>query len=226
MRDKDCYPDTNILINKLDIRNQEQLDQFESAMFDLALIQLQEETFTINSIFDIFKIHKILFEEVYSWAGKQRKVNIYKEELVLSGRSVQYESHSEIKKSIDLIEEKFKALDWEHRNIIDDIIFLIAKIWKVHPFREGNTRAILTFLYLLLKQNNFELNTKLIGDNAKYFRNALVMASLDEYSEYQYLETILKDALSTNKTILIKNKYETINDIEMGKYKYNYHTIK
>ena len=69
-------------------------------------------------------------------------------------------------------------------------------MWKIHPFREGNTRSVVVFLYFLAKQNNLELDTKLVGDNAKYFRNALVMASIDEYSESNYLNKILKDALN------------------------------
>ena len=98
-------------------------------------------------------------------------------------------------------------------------------MWKIHPFREGNTRSVVVFLYFLAKQNNLELDTKLIGDNAKYFRNALVMASIDEYSESNYLNKILKDALNKNNDNK-ENKYKTVNNIEMENYKYNYHVIK
>ena len=42
MSDKNCYPNTNILINKANIKNQKQLDEFESVMFNLSLIKMQE----------------------------------------------------------------------------------------------------------------------------------------------------------------------------------------
>jgi len=38
MSDKNCYPNTNILINKTNIKNQKQSDEFESVMFNLSLI--------------------------------------------------------------------------------------------------------------------------------------------------------------------------------------------
>ena len=65
MSDKNCYPNTNILINKANIKNQKQLDEFESVMFNLSLIKMQEEGFVIKPVYDLFNIHKILFGEVY-----------------------------------------------------------------------------------------------------------------------------------------------------------------
>lgn len=61
MSDKNCYPNTNILINKANVKNQKQLDEFESVMFNLSLIKMQEEGFVIKSVYDLFNIHKILF---------------------------------------------------------------------------------------------------------------------------------------------------------------------
>ena len=51
------------------------------------------------------------------------------------------------------------------------------------------------------------------------------MASIDEYSESNYLNKILKDALNKNNDNK-ENKYKTVNNIEMENYKYNYHVIK
>jgi hypothetical protein len=57
------------------------------------------------------------------------------------------------------------------------------------------------------------------------------MASLDEYSEYQYLENILKDAIFGHKQVskqntLKSNKYEQVKNVQMKDYKYNYHLHK
>ena len=41
-------------------------------------------------VHSIFKIHKILFDNVYDWAGKSRTINIYKSEPILNGLSVEY----------------------------------------------------------------------------------------------------------------------------------------
>lgn len=55
---------------------------------------------------------------------------------------------------------------------------MIAEIWEVHPFREGNTRTVSVFAFLFLKQYGYDLNAELLSRHAKYFRNALVMAAL------------------------------------------------
>lgn len=86
-------------------------------------------------------------------------------------------------------------------------------------------------MYFFLKTHGFSLDEKLLKTHAAFFRNALVMASLDEYSEYQYLENILSDAIiyKINRKQIKKegvHKYAKIKDIEMKNYKYNYHQQK
>lgn len=75
------------------------------------------------------------------------------------------------------------------------------------------------------------MDEKLLKKHAAFFRNALVMASLDEYSEYQYLENILSDSIiyKVNRKTIKKettHKYEKIKDVEMKDYKYNNHQHK
>ena len=77
-----------------------------------------------------------------------------------------------------------------------------------------------------MKKFNFKLNMDFIGEHSKYFRNALVLASIGEYSEYNYLELILSDAISVRKMIDGEKKYQTIKDYNLEKYEYNYHQIK
>ena len=54
-----------------------------------------------------------------------------------------------------------------------------------------------------------------------------MLASIGEYSEYNYLEEILKDSISF-KTVDgdLNIKYQTINGYNLDKYEYNYHSSK
>ena len=97
---------------------------------------------------------------------------------------------------------------------------LIAGIWKVHPFREGNTRTISAFAFLLLRQYGHTFNAELIKENAKYFRNVLVMASLKEYAEYQYLQKILVDSIGEDNVVTSSDKYKKIKDYNVEDYTY------
>lgn len=169
----------------------------------------------------------MLFENVYDWAGEIRKINIYKEEPVLAGLSVQYEDYNKIKRSITNLNKKFLNTQWEELSkteIVDNIVRFFSSLWRIHPFREGNTRSVSTLMFLFIRNMNLKLNQDFIKEHAKYFRNALVLASIGEYSEYEHITNFLKDAISY-KTI-DSAKYKTIKNYEVDKYQYNYHSYK
>ena len=75
-----------------------------------------------------------------------------------------------------------------------------------------------------MKQIGFKTNVTFIGEHAKYFRSALVMASIDQYSEYEHLTNILLDSVSSKKAE--DGKYQTIREYEVDKYEYRKHEYK
>ena len=229
MKDPYVYEGTNVLINLADIKDQEILDNYETTLSRIAIIEIIKSNIDIISINDIYKIHERLFKEVYSWAGKARTINIYKIEPVLNGLSVNYSDYRSIDKDLKNIQNEINSFDWNNsskKELIHQIAVIIAKIWQVHAFREGNTRTICLFLYFFMKKYNLKLNIDFIGEHSKFFRNALVLASIDEYSEYEHLELILMDATSLKKIVSGEKKYQTIKDYNLDKYKYNYHQMK
>lgn len=226
MDDIYVYDGTNVLINKRNIRSNEELDQFENAMTSLAIININRN-FKFRDLNDIYEIHRALFENVYDWAGDTRKINIYKEEPVLAGLSVQYEDYKKIKISVTNLNKKFLNTKWEELSkseIIDNIVRFFSALWQIHPFREGNTRSVSTLMFLFIRKMNLKLNHDFIKEHAKYFRNALVLASIGEYSEYEHITDFLKDAISFK--IIDSEKYKTIKNYELDKYQYNYHNYK
>ena len=68
----------------------------------------------------------------------------------------------------------------------------------MHPFREGNTRICITFLWHYLNAKNVAFHVELIRNNPMYVRDSLVMAN---YDRKDYLNKIIKDALLTPNTI-------------------------
>lgn len=234
MSDPYLYDKTNVLKNLMGIKDQDSLDDYENTVVNLSLLKLINEDYKIEHTSDIFDIHRRLFSEVYEWAGKARIINIEKTEPVLDGLSVQYEIASNIKKALNHIHNQYFDKLWStygSTSLIYELTRYIASIWKIHPFREGNTRAISTYMVFFLKRHGFSLDEKLLKTHAAYVRNALVMASLGEYSDYQYLEKILGDAImhastSGKKTSAQSNRYEKIKNIKMKNYTYNYHHQK
>ena len=226
MKDIYVYENTNVLINKLNIRDLKELDKAEGVLVTTNLISVLNNPFPIKSTLDIKKIHKLLFSDLYDWAGQTRKMNMYKSEPVLDGLSVNYSEYTHIDDDLKKLDNYFKSINWKNlskKDTIDYIVQLISRLWRIHCFREGNTRTVTTFLYLFMKQINLKVDTKFIGEHAKFFRNALVMASIDQYSEYEHLTEILMDSISTKvKT----GDYKTIRQYEVDKYEYTTHKYK
>lgn len=227
MKDPYVYDGTDVLINLGNFTNQDKLDEFESAMFKLAFISINEN-YHIKSTEDIFNLHKTVFSNVYKWAGQPRKINIYKSEQILNGLSVEYSDYKNIKKEIKKLDSEFKQikLNKDINITITKIATLISKLWKIHAFREGNTRIVGLFLFFWMKDLGIDLNSNFLGEHAKYFRNALVLSCIGEYSEQKYLINILNDSINTKAIINNNNKYKSINGYNLDNYKYNYHHIK
>lgn len=67
---KGCYPDTTVLVNKLGIKNQEELNNIEKQFVLLRSSQAEQETVFEDVDFNFYKnLHKQLFDDLYEWAG-------------------------------------------------------------------------------------------------------------------------------------------------------------
>lgn len=227
MIDPYVYEGTNILKNKFDIRNAESLKETEADYIGAAITMLRMQNIKIKSMFDCQKIHKELFGDLYSWAGKFRTIDIYKGESILDGKSIDYVFAFYIKQAIEDLDKEFKTVNWKtlyEKEIIEKICYFISELWHIHPFREGNTRTTAILLYFLIKQNGLHVNYDFLANNSKYFRNALVLSSLYSSSKKEYLLGIVSDSI-TLKNISSK-KYENIDGYEVNKYAYTDHTMK
>lgn len=74
-----CYPDSDVLINKLDLRDQKQLDRAESKLVTIRLTELYMRP--IKGIFDLShlqNIHYYIFQDIYPFAGELREEPIAK----------------------------------------------------------------------------------------------------------------------------------------------------
>jgi len=229
MKDPYLYEDSDVLINKANIKDRILLDEFENRMTTLGLITILKTDIKIIDVKDIFQIHKTLFLNVYEWAGQKRTINIFKNEPILNGLSIDYTNFNQINKELETVKATYFKQKWEllsKEDFMHLFTRMIAKIWQIHPFREGNTRVISAFGLLFLKQNGYKFDVDIIAKNAKYFRNALVMTSLNEYAEYHYLQNILLDAVEGKLLEPSSSKYNKIKNYDVNKYEYNYHEVK
>lgn len=224
---RDPYIDENgVLKNKLGITNDEELKEAEKDIAFVKLIgveELEKETVNANLLKDI---HKYLFNDIYDWAGEYRTVPIYKEEVVLPGLSLEYAQPKDIEKRLEQEFENLNSIEWSNKKIDELSLQLtksLARIWRVHPFRDGNTRTVLTFANVFSKMKGFNLDMSNILDNlsrkedengriTQYsVRDKFVLAALDEkdYPEPEHLQAILKKSMHSG----IKNQISSLKNI-------------
>ena len=72
-------PKSGILRNLQDITDEDDLVFVESGAISKRLDELYEKPLKIKGIESLFEIHKHLFQDLYSWAGKKRTVEISKD---------------------------------------------------------------------------------------------------------------------------------------------------
>lgn len=229
MRNDDpyLYKNTDTLINKLNIKNAEILEQYEADSVAGLMLSLRMSGLIIESVFDIQKIHKKIFGHIFEWAGEFRTITMYKKEQILNGFSVDYTPAGYIEDEMQQLDKKFKSIPWDVLTDFEKVLFIsdiTQELWQIHCFREGNSRSVGLFLYFLLKQNGFNLNTKFLGDNSIYFRNSLVLASIGYRSKKEYLRGLIMDCVSYKEPNT--NKYKSIGGIEYEKYVSLPHTIE
>ncbi|WP_394875495.1 Fic/DOC family protein [Clostridium neonatale] len=219
MRDPYLYEDVDVLKNKLGIKDAEKLEDAEAAITLSNLLDVEEFGVGEFNIKKLKDIHKHIFGDIYEWAGEFRKVNIEKSEKVLYGLSVQYSPYESIEKDAKNAIDKFNRIEWKELNldeIAEKLSKCTAELWKVHCFREGNTRTTITFAETFAKSKGITIDKELLKDNSKYVRDSLVLSSIGQYSEYNHLIKIIKDSISIKKDINI----DKIKDGELKKERY------
>ena len=178
-----CYHDTNVLKNKLNIRDLDTLKQFEEEIVSAKSYEL-----IINPISGhfskthLFNIHRYLFGDVYSFAGKIRREQIYK------GDTMFYPSDcidNELNKVFDKI-KSYKNNTFDEKDLFDFTAYIMAELNIIHPFREGNGRAIREFIRQWMLKFGYSLN----WGNAS--RDDILNASIMSVDDYRALVLILK----------------------------------
>ena len=161
---------TDILKNIPNIKNEQQLKEYEKEISTKRLAELIDEP--IEGEFDIkhlYKIHEYLFQDIYEWAGQTRTVTMQKQTIFLEPEKIdKYVTVAlkEAKEDIKKIKNEYQLADYLSK-LFYNLIF-------AHPFREGNGRTIREFIRQLINSLNFDFGSYDI-DYSKINQNNLAM---------------------------------------------------
>lgn len=147
------YPGTTVLRNLLDLTDQDELDEAETALF---LLRTMDALPAGNlDAAHYLSIHQHLFQDVYAWAGQIRTIRIAK-----GGNWFCYPEYiqAELDRAFREYGEPDEVAALPLETFIERTAHLLAEINAVHPFREGNGRTQLTFLTLLAANAGLDVN--------------------------------------------------------------------
>ena len=183
---------------------------------------LSEGGFTF-SVAELLNIHRRLFEGIYPHAGTFRTYNITKREWVLDGDTVTYGTAPELRATLeyDLDRERnfrYKGLTSEQR--IRHFATFLSGLWQIHPFAEGNTRAVAVFFIKYLRSLGYDgVTNDVFAEHSLYFRNALVRANYTNLrvpvqATTEYLELFLRNVLYGEDNLLKNRALHVFSSVE------------
>ncbi len=151
-----CYPGTDVLRNKAEITNAEELDAYEGELSTLRSIEILENP--VVGQFDLTHlqhIHLTLFQDVYEWAGKIRTVDI-------SRGNSRFANVRFIESAANDIFSKLARESWlkglDADTLSKRLAHYLSEINALHPFREGNGRVQRIFISQLSQSAGYQLD--------------------------------------------------------------------
>lgn len=179
-----CYPDTSVLKNKLHITDGKLLKEAEEEITAVKLFEMLKTPVRGNfTKSHLMNIHKFIFMDIYPFAGKIRKESISKMDTMFCHPDA-------IEKELDKLFARIKEQNMLHETIEEQIFqnlaYIMAELNIIHPFREGNGRAIREFVRLMAKRLGYSINW---GNVEK---EKLLDASIQSVDDAMVLVPVLK----------------------------------
>ena len=150
-----CYPGSNVLKNKMGIRDIEQLHKVERKMTMLRILELLDNP--VKGAFDLKHlqaIHAYIFQDMYDWAGELRKVDIVKGNMFCNAMFLS----GQAEKIFGKLKTENYLYGLEKNDFAIRLAYYFSEINALHPFREGNGRSQREFIRCLALHNGYVIN--------------------------------------------------------------------
>lgn len=158
-----CYPGTSVLINKLGIQNQAQLNENETLIVGVKSLQFELAPFLEPLDFSYYKrLHHFLFGELYEWAGTVRRINLSKQHTHFCSAD---EIESLAGRMFGRVEDMKFFCGLPRESFITELTDFYASVNYLHPFREGNGRTQRLYFRQLAQRAGYKLDFSAIDSD-------------------------------------------------------------
>lgn len=207
--DKYVYINSEVLKNKFGITEEKELARKERTKSSIRLLEVLDGEAKIKHTFDLEhlqKIHKYLFQDIYSWAGKIRDVDIAKGDTLFC-KAINIDNFS--KKIFSKLQKEnfFKGIA-KKEELVEKLASLFLDINALHPFREGNGRTQREFVRELAEERGYNLDFKNISkeemielsirDNSKELAK-IFLENIREIKKEKKIPNPWKDKVNSDK---------------------------
>ena len=151
-----CYPDSDVLKNKLGIRDKEKLKQIEEEFTSVRQLALLQQP--LNGRFTkthLLRIHHYLFQDIYPFAGRIRREQISKGDTLFYPPNL---IDRELNRVFSSIHEKGYLQETDKQTQLQVLSYIMAELNIIHPFREGNGRSIRELIRCMALEYGIQLN--------------------------------------------------------------------
>ncbi|WP_446453802.1 Fic/DOC family protein [Tuanshanicoccus yangjingiae] len=168
-------------MNKQNITNIEKAYRNEHLFVTRRLADLHLNVIEVYSITDILAIHKYLFQDVYTWAGQYRKVNISK-----SGNPfMPIQSFNTAETYINQLINTYHKTAKSNDEIIRQLAKILDNLNYFHPFREGNGRTQREVIRSLALSKGYSAQIRVEQDDKIYniYMDGTVYGNIEKLEE-------------------------------------------
>lgn len=185
--ESEILPNLQHLTNIEDIA----LAELEGFMYAELYLESKLKRTTKFNIAYICQIHKLAFEQLYTFAGHYRTVNISKGGFVFPAALFIPQSMQLFEDSIlNQLPDKYN----DKQQLVKDVAKVHAELLFIHPFREGNGRTARILANMMMRKQGYnKLNfSAFTNERFSIYIQAVQAAASQDYS---YMEFVIEQSL-------------------------------
>ncbi|MDX1804175.1 MAG: Fic family protein, partial [Alcanivorax sp.] len=170
-----CYPDSEVLKNRLNIEDDDALSEAEQEITELAAEDIEFEPPPYD-LATLQRIHQQLFGDIYYWAGDIRTVDVSKGD-------TRFCTTQRIIPEAEKLFNQLEDNDWfeglSRDALIEEVAELYGDLNMVHPFREGNGRALRLLFEFIIVNAGYEISWSAVDEDEWLEANILSALAAD-----------------------------------------------